>query len=236
MTVTRVFAAGCADAWAAIATTATAASTSIVAARRATPESGSRWPVFVVGWLGCIDRLGRRRLGIELGLPALFDVLLDLLLELLLRDDLGDGGLRLLVLGGRGCNSLRLGGLERSQLLLRRQVATLGHDERLHLRDDVLEELDRDRVTPDALERVDRDLAAVDADLPRAPDLVGDVRRSHRPEQRPGRAGLHLEAQNGLAEEVGDLLRLLGRARLVLGPLRVDTLDLGHAGGSRVLR
>ena len=85
-----------------------------------------------------------------------------------------------------------------------------GHDERLHLDADVLEELDRHGEAADALERVDRDLAPVDAHLPRAPDLVGDVGRCHRAEERTGRAGFHLEPKHGLAEKLGDLLRLLG--------------------------
>jgi hypothetical protein len=47
--VTRVFVAGCADAWTVIARMATLARASIVAARRTTPRSGSRGAVFVVG-------------------------------------------------------------------------------------------------------------------------------------------------------------------------------------------
>ena len=47
-----------------------------------------------------------------------------------------------------------LGGLHRLQLLLRRQLAALGHDQRPHLGGDVLEELDRDLVAADPLDRV----------------------------------------------------------------------------------
>src|SRR5581483_7790670 len=102
----------------------------------------------------------------------------------------GDGGpspfsarLGLARLGGRRARRLRLLGsalapggvlrlrrLERGQLLLGRQLPALGHDERLHLGDDALVDVDRDRVAADPLDRVDPDLAAVDADLARAPD------------------------------------------------------------------
>src|SRR5262249_28285105 len=67
-------------------------------------------------------------------------------------------------------------------------------------------------------------------------ELVGDVRRRHRPEQRPGRPGLHVEAQDGLAEHLGDLGRLLGRTCLVPGALLVDALDLRDPAGRRDLR
>src|SRR6476659_7317016 len=124
MTVTRAFAAGCADAGTAIARTAMPAAASRIATRRAPRMSGSRRAVFVVGWLGCIGNgLGGWSLGLEV--DALFDVLLDLLLDLLFRNDLGDSGLRLLVLGSRSSGRLRLRRLERGQLLLRRQVAAL---------------------------------------------------------------------------------------------------------------
>ena len=60
-------------------------------------------------------------------------------------------------------------------------------------------ELDRDLVAADALDRLRQvDLPPVDADLPRAPDLVGDVRRGHRAEERALRAGVHLEAKHRL--------------------------------------
>src|SRR6478752_4571089 len=51
-----------------------------------------------------------------------------------------------------------VGCIERGQLLLRRELSALGHDERLHLDLDVLEDLDRDRVAADALDRIRRDL------------------------------------------------------------------------------
>ena len=97
---------------------------------------------------------------------------------------------------GLGCGLLgRLGGLHRRELLLGRKLPALGHDERLHLDLDALEHGDRDRVAADALDRVvERDLAPVDADLARAPDLVGDVRGGDGAEERPGRPGLDLEA------------------------------------------
>src|SRR6185312_4389262 len=68
------------------------------------------------------------------------------------------------------------------------------------------------------------------------PDLVGDVGGCDRAEERARGAGLHLEAEDGLAEELGDLLRLLRVSRLVLRALGVDLLQLRHARGRRVLR
>ena len=120
----------------------------------------------------------------------------------------------------RGLGLGPLGRLERRELLLGRQLAALGHDERLHLGGDALEDVDRDRVAADPLDHVQVDLAPVDADLPRPPELLGDVGRRHRAEQRAGRAGLHLEAQHGLRQRLGDLAGLLGRPRLVPRPLR----------------
>ena len=69
--------------------------------------------------------------------------------------------------------------------------------------------VDRDRVAADPLDRVvEPDLAPVDADLARAPDLVGDVRRRDRAEERAGRAGLApRSAARVLRERVRDLLR-----------------------------
>src|SRR6185503_15430875 len=83
-----------------------------------------------------------------------------------------------------------------------------------------------------ALDRVvEPDLAAVDADLARAPDLVGDVGRRDRAEERPGRAGLHLEGEHRLPQRVRDRLGLLGRRRLVAGALRLALLELGDLRG-----
>ena len=131
---------------------------------------------------------------------------------------------------------LGLCSLDRSELLLGRQLATLGDDEGLHLDVHVLEELDRHGEAADPLDRVDRDLAPVDAHLPHTPDLVGDVGGRDRAEERTRRPGLHLEPEDGLAEELGDLLRLLRAPRLVLRALGVDLLQLRHARRRGVLR
>ena len=127
-----------------------------------------------------------------------------------------------------GCRLGRLGGLHRGELFLGRQLATLGHDHQLDLGRDALEQVDRHRVAADPLDVVDADLAAVDADLADAPDLVGDVGRRDRAEERPGRAGLDVEPQDELAERLGDLVGLFGAARLVHRLLGVDALDLLH--------
>ena len=88
-----------------------------------------------------------------------------------------------------------LGRLERCQLLLGRQVAALGDDEGLHLGRHPLEHVDRDAEAADPLDHVEVDLAAVDADLPRPPELLlGDVGRRDRAEERTCRAGLDLNA------------------------------------------
>ncbi len=133
----------------------------------------------------------------------------------------GRGGCR----GGFG-GGRRLGSLHRGELFLGRQLAALGHDHQLDLGGDALEDVDRDRVAADPLDVVDADLAAVDADLADPPDLVGDVGRRDRAEQRSGRAGLDVEAEHELAERRRDLGSLLGAARLVHRLLGVDALDL----------
>ena len=110
-----------------------------------------------------------------------------------------------------------------------------GHDVRLHRRVHVLEELDRDVVAADPLDRVDLDLAPVDADLLRAPELVGDVRRRHRAEERARRPGLHLEAEHRLREHSGDLVRLVDRPRLVPRALLLALAELRDLRGRRGL-
>src|SRR5919204_611497 len=118
------------------------------------------------------------------------------------------------------------------ELLLRRQLAALGDDERLHLDTHVGEDVDRHRVAADALDRVGEvDLAPVDAHLPRPPELVGDVGRGHGAEERAGRPGLDVEAEHRLAEQLGDLLRLLDRPRLVPRALVLALAELGYARG-----
>src|SRR5204863_205154 len=82
-------------------------------------------------------------------------------------------------------------------------------------------------ISADALDVVEIDLAAVDADLARAPDLVGDVRRRHRAEQRAGRAGFHLEAEDRLTQRLRDRLRLLGVRCLVARALLLALAQLG---------
>ena len=106
----------------------------------------------------------------------------------------------------------------------------------LHLRGHVGEDLDRDRVAADALDRIGEvDLPPVDADLELLPDLVGDVGRGHRAEEDSLRAGVHVEAKLGLAQLLGDLLRVLEALRLVARALRLALLELGHAGRRRLL-
>jgi hypothetical protein len=70
------------------------------------------------------------------------------------------------------------------------------------------------------------DLAPVDPDLGRIPDPVGDVRRRHRAEERPGRAGVHVEAELGLLQRGGDPLRLLDRLGVVPRAQRLAALEL----------
>ena len=65
----------------------------------------------------------------------------------------GLGAVRLRLGGLRGL-CLGLGGLHRGQLLLGRQLASLGDDERLHVDRDVLEDLDRNRVAADPADRL----------------------------------------------------------------------------------
>ena len=236
MMVTRVFAGadGCAAAAQHDASTAAVTASASARAQVRQPSAGTRRRTE-----RCIGRRSGR------GLDVLFDVLCRILLVhlFLLGDHLGDRGLCLRVLSrccrdGLGLRRGRLGlcSLDRSELLLGRQLATLGNDERLHLHVYVLEELDRDAEAADPLERVAGDLAPVDADLPCSPDLVGDVGRRDRAEERARRAGLHLEPQHGLAEELGDLLSLVRAPRLVLRACGVDLLQLRHARRRGVLR
>jgi hypothetical protein len=175
--------------------------------------------------------LVRRRLGRRLG--RLLELVGDLDQLLVRRRVRGSAALGLEprgLLGG-------LGGLHRGELLLGRQLAALGHHEGLHLDLDALEERDRDRVAADALDRVvEADLPAVDPDLPRAPDLVRDVRRRDRAEERPGGAGLHVEREHRLPQRVRDRLGLVGRRRLVAGTLGVPLLELGDLRGRGPLR
>src|SRR6185312_16373217 len=93
-----------------------------------------------------------------------------------------------------------------------------------------------DRVAADALDRLGEvDLPPVDADLELLPDLVGDVGRRHGPEEGSLWAGVHVEAKLGLAQLLGDLLRVLEALRLVARALCLSLLELGHAGRRRLL-
>src|SRR4029077_2089248 len=96
-------------------------------------------------------------------------------------------------------------------------------------------ELDRDVVAADPLDRVDLDLAPVDADLLRAPELVRDVRRRYRAEERARGPGLHLEAEHRRREHARDLAGLVGRPRLVPRALLLALPKLGDLRRSRGL-
>jgi hypothetical protein len=80
------------------------------------------------------------------------------------------------------------------------------------------------------------DLPPVDANLPRAPDFVGHVRRRHRAEQTAGRPGRLLEPQHRLGQRLGDRLRLFDGPSLLAGTDLVALLDLGHLGRRGALR
>ena len=120
-----------------------------------------------------------------------------------------------------------LGGLHRGQLLLGRQLAAFGDDEGLHLGGDALEHVHRDAEAADPLDHVEVDLAAVDADLARPPDLLGDVGRRDGAEERTCRAGLDLEPQDGLR-------RASPRSRRPARPTRPRAARAAlRSGGSR---
>src|SRR5581483_278390 len=123
----------------------------------------------------------------------------------------------------------------RLELRVGRQLAALGNDEGLDLDAHVLEDVDRHLVAADALDVLQVDLATVDADLARAPDLVRDVRRRDRAEERAGRARLHLEAEHGLAQRLRDRLRLLGVRGLVPRAQCLTLVQLGDTRGARLL-
>ena len=128
---------------------------------------------------GLLLGLGERltgRLGLRRRLVVAFGFLLNFVRQHLRYRAFGLG-VRALRGGFRDSVRLGLRSLEGRQFLFRGKLTTLGDDEEFDLDVHVLEELDRDRVATDALDRVDRDLAPVDANLPGAPDLVGDVRR-----------------------------------------------------------
>src|SRR6185312_9778791 len=77
----------------------------------------------------------------------------------------------------------------------------------------------------DPLDRVAADLAPVDTDLVLLPQLVRDVRRRHRAEERARRPGLHVESELDLPEPLCDRLRILERLRLAHG---ASFCDLAH--------
>src|SRR5437899_10223615 len=115
--------------------------------------------------------------------------------------------------------------LFRSELFLGRQLAAFGHDERPYLDGHILEQLDRDLEAPDPFERLAADLAPVDSDLVFLPQLVRDVGRRDRAEQRAGGPGLDVEAKLDLTEPLRDRLCILERLRLALG---APLFDLAH--------
>ena len=55
------------------------------------------------------------------------------------------------------------------------------------------------------------------------------------PKSVPCGTGVHVEAKLGLAERLGDLLRVIEALRLVPGTLGVALLELGNARGRRLL-
>ena len=98
------------------------------------------------------------------------------------------------------------------ELLLGRQLAALRHDDERSSAVTSPNSSIGHRVAADPLDRLHRELAPVDADLLLLPELVGDVRRGDRAEQRAGRAGVHVEAKLGRLEAVGDRARLVDRS------------------------
>ena len=117
--------------------------------------------------------------------------------------------------------------LHRRELLVARQLAALGDDERAHVDAHVLEELDRNRVAADPLDRVDLDLAPVDADLAASASsssamFVGVT----EPNSEPVGPAFTSKRSSRLLEDLRDLLRLLDRARLVARALLVALAQL----------
>ena len=185
MTVTRVFAGGFAGRECSPAATARSTA-SASASRRAGRQAAFRAGSSSSGERLIVPGAARARPRVR----RLVGVLLVVFLLSASTSAIAPSASACVALRGLGFRRRRLGlrSLERRELLLGRKLATLGDDERLDLDVHVLEELDRDRVAADALDRVDRDLAPVDANLPRAPDLVGDVGRRDRAEERARRA------------------------------------------------
>ena len=89
-------------------------------------------------------------------------------------------------------------------------------DHRLDGRRDAVLDLDDDHVGPDVLDRLlEVDLAAVDLDAAGVLDRVGDVLVGDRAEQATVVAGLLLDREDRLGEQLGVLLRARLRASLL---------------------
>src|SRR5215208_1896380 len=154
---------------------------------------------------------------------------------LFLRHDRFDLGFGLLVLRlglGLRCGlRLGLGRGDRIELLLRGQLAALGHDRDLQRGGHVGEELDRDLVAPDPLDRLGHvELAPVDAHPLGLPELLGDVGRGDRAEERAGLTCGNVEAQLCAFDLLRDLLGLLEALRLMPRALLLVLAQLGHLG------
>src|SRR3954447_21102473 len=104
---------------------------------------------------------------------------------------------------------------------------------------DVAPHRDRDAVGAERLDRVvQRHLAAVDPDLSRLPDGIGDVARGDRAVQPVLDPGAGLDREHGAVERVGDVARLLVALRLVTPAhllLALHLRDHAVAGGQRQL-
>src|SRR5437762_1154353 len=77
--------------------------------------------------------------------------------------------------------------------------------------------------------------APVDANLLLLPELIGDVCRGDRAEERTGRPRIRVEAKLELLKPLGDRARLVDRLRLVARALGVAPLELAHEPGCRGL-
>src|SRR5207244_13086467 len=116
-----------------------------------------------------------------------------------------------------------------------RQRSAFGHDERPSLDGHILEQLDRNLETSDPFERLAADPSPIDTDLVLLPQLIRDVGRRDRTEQRAGGPGLHVEAKLDLTEPLRDRLCILERLRLALTAPLFDLAHLGDASRRRLV-
>ena len=130
---------------------------------------------------------------------------------------------------------LGLGGLERCELLLGRKLAALGTTS-------VFTSTSTSSKSSIGIEKRPMRLIGSAAILRRSTRTLRVRQISSatsegvtEPKSDAGRPGLDLEPQHGLAENLGDLLRLLGGSRLVLRALLLDPAQLRDAGRRRVL-